>query len=102
MTAEEAINEIKKQSEIGINGFQVLSMDEEDVEMYGDDDLKKRFSKMTNEQKAKMLSLLMDEIYDTMEESEPYGFGNMFRDTLIFLDGEDRRKELYAECESVK
>ena len=102
MTAEEAISEIKRQSANGINGFQVLSMDEEDVEMYGDKELKERFAKMTDKQKAKMLSLLMDEIYDTMEEAEPYGFGNMFRDTLVFLDSEDRREEICSLAESVQ
>ena len=98
MTAEEAIKEIEAQSSTGVKGFQVISMDEDDIEMYGDKELKERFAKMTDKQKEKLLSLLMDEVYDTMEEAEPYGFGNMFRDTLIFIDGENRRGELYAEC----
>jgi hypothetical protein len=98
MTAEEAIKEIEAQSRIGVKGFQVISMDEDDIEMYGDKELKERFAKMTDKQKAKLLSLLMDEIYDTMEEAEPYGFGNMFRDTLIFIDEENKRGELYEAC----
>ena len=49
--------------------------------------------------KEKLLSLLMDEVYETMEESESYGFGNMFRDTLKFIDEENRRGELYANSE---
>lgn len=98
MTAEEAIREIEAQSSNGVKGFQVISMDEDDIEMYGDKELKERFAKMTDRQKAKLLSLLMDEVYDTMEQAEPYGFGNMFRDTLVFIDEENRRGELYAEC----
>lgn len=98
MTAEEAIMEIKAQSSTGVRGFQVISMDEDDLEVYGDEELKERFSKMTEWQKEKLLSLLMDEVYETMEESESYGFGNMFRDTLKYIDEENRRGELYAEC----
>ena len=100
MTAEEAIKEIEAQSNgTCVKGFQVISMCEDDIEMYGDKELKERFAKMTDRQKAKLLSLLMDEVYDTMEEAEPYGFGNMFRDTLKFIDGENRRGELYANSE---
>ena len=100
MTAEEAIKEIEAQSNgTCVKGFQVISMDEEDIEMYGDKELKERFAKMTDWQKEKLLSLLMDEVYGTMEESESYGFGNMFRDTLKLIDEENRRGELYANSE---
>ena len=102
MTAEEAIMEIKAQSSTGVRGFQVISMDEDDLEIYGDDELKERFSKMTVKQKAKLLSLLMDEIYSTLEESGSYGFGRLFRDTMMLIDDDDRREELYAECNSEK
>lgn len=100
MTAEEAIKEIEMQSSTGVKGFQVISMDEDDIEMYGDKELKERFAKMTDRQKAKLLSMLIDEVYDTMEEAESYGFGNIFRDTLVFIDEENRRGELYATCNS--
>lgn len=100
MTAEEAIMEIKAQSSTGVRGFQVISMDEDDIEMYGDKELKERFAKMTEWQKEKLLSLLMDEVYETMEESESYGFGRLFRDTMMLIDDDDRRDELYAECNS--
>ena len=33
-----------------------------------------------------------------MEEGEDYGFGNMFRDTMMFIDEENRRDELYEAC----
>ena len=55
MTAEEAIMEIKAQSSTGVRGFQVISMDEDDLEVYGDDELKERFSKMTDRQKSRLL-----------------------------------------------
>lgn len=100
MTAEEAIMEIKAQSSTGVRGFQVISMDEDDLEVYGDDELKERFSKMTDRQKSRLLSLLMDEIYSTLEESGNYGFGRLFRDTMMLIDDDDRRDELYAECNS--
>lgn len=100
MTAEEAIMEIKAQSSTGVRGFQVISMDEDDLEVYGDDELKERFSKMTDRQKSRLLSLLMDEIYSTLEESNSYGFGRLFRDTMMLIDDDDRRDELYAECNS--
>lgn len=100
MTAEEAIMEIKAQSSTGVRGFQVISMDEDDLEVYGDDELKERFSKMTDRQKSRLLSLLMDEIYGTLEESGSYGFGRLFRDTMMLIDDDDRRDELYAECNS--
>ena len=100
MTAEEAIMEIKAQSSTGVRGFQVISMDEDDLEVYGDDELKERFSKMTDRQKSRLLSLLMDEVYDTLEESSSYGFGRLFRDTMMLIDDDDRRDELYAECNS--
>lgn len=100
MTAEEAIMEIKAQSSTGVRGFQVISMDEDDLEVYGDDELKERFSKMTDRQKSRLLSLLMDEVYGTLEESNYYGFGRLFRDTMMLIDDDDRRDELYAECNS--
>ena len=100
MTAEEAIMEIKAQSSTGVRGFQVISMDEDDLEGYGDDELKERFSKMTDRQKSRLLSLLMDEVYGTLEESNSYGFGRLFRDTMMLIDDDDRRDELYAECNS--
>ena len=101
MTAEEAIMEIKAQSSTGVRmGFQVISMDEDDLEVYGDDELKERFSKMTDRQKSRLLSLLMDEVYGTLEESNSYGFGRLFRDTMMLIDDDDRRDELYAECNS--
>ena len=100
MTAEEAIMEIKAQSSTGVRGFQVISMDEDDLEVYGDDELKERFSKMTDRQKSRLLSLLMDEVYGTLEESNSYGFGKLFRDTMMLIDDDDRRDELYAECNS--
>ena len=100
MTAEEAIMEIKAQSSTGVRGFQVISMDEDDLEVYGDDELKERFSKMTDRQKSRLLSLLMDEVYGTLEESNSYGFGRLFRDTMMLIDDDDRRDELYAECSS--
>ena len=100
MTAEEAIMEIKAQSSTGVRGFQVISMDEDDLEVYGDDELKERFSKMTDKQKSRLLSLLMDEVYGTLEESNSYGFGRLFRDTMMLIDDDDRRDELYAECNS--
>ena len=102
MTAEEAIMEIKAQSSTGVRGFQVISMDEDDLEVYGDDELKERFSKMTDRQKSRLLSLLMDEVYGTLEESGSYGFGRLFRDTMMLIDDDDRRDELYAECNSEK
>ena len=100
MTAEEAIMEIKAQSSTGVRGFQVISMDEDDLEVYGDEELKERFSKMTDKQKSRLLSLLMDEVYGTLEESNSYGFGRLFRDTMMLIDDDDRRDELYAECNS--
>ena len=100
MTAEEAIMEIKAQSSTGVRGFQGISMDEDDLEIYGDEELKERFSKMTDRQKSRLLSLLMDEVYGTLEESNSYGFGRLFRDTMMLIDDDDRRDELYAECNS--
>jgi len=99
MTKEEAISEIEKQSACGVNGFQVLSMDSDDIEMYGDDALKKRYAKMTDSQKAKLLSLLMDEIYDTLEEGDSWGFGNLFRNTMYCIDVEERRDEIIGNAE---
>ena len=100
MTAEEAIMEIKAQSSTGVRGFQVISMDEDDLEVYGDDELKERFSKMTDRQKSRLLSLLMDEVHGTLQESNSYGFGRLCRDTMMLIDDDDRRDELYAECNS--
>ena len=100
MTAEEAIMEIKAQSSTGVRGFQVISMDEDDLEVYGDDELKERIWKMTDRHKSRLLSLLMDEVYGTLEESNSYGFGRLFRDTMMLIDDDDRRDELYAECNS--
>ena len=65
MTAEEAIKEIKAQSRVCVNGFRVIKMNADDIEEYGDKELKERFAKMTVKQKAKLLSLLMDEIYNS-------------------------------------
>lgn len=99
MTKEEAIKEIEAQSSTGVKGFQVISMDEDDIEMYGDKELKEKFAKMTNKQKAKLLSLLMDEMYDTFEQGDNWGFGNLFRDTMDYIDDEERRDEIINQAE---
>ena len=99
MNATEAINEIKAQSEAGVKAFQVLTMENEDIEMYGDNELKQRFATLTDKQKDKLLSLLMDEVHDTLETSEWYGFKKILEDTLGDIDAEDRREELYMQAE---
>ena len=99
MNAEEAINEVKAQAEAGVKAFQVLSMQAEDVEMYGDKELKQRFATLNDQQKDKLLSLLMDEVHDTLETSEWYGFKKLIEDTLGDIDAEDRREELYMQAE---
>ena len=90
MNKEEAINEIRKQAENGVTGFQILSMDAEDVEMYCGDDFKKRYANLGEKAKEKLLSMLMDECYDTLEEGEEFGFRNLLQTTLDYLEREDR------------
>lgn len=99
MTKDEAILEIQRQDEMGIHGFQVLSMCDDDIDAYADEELKAKFEAMTDKQKAKLLSLLMDEMYDTFEEGDNWGFGNLFRETMDFIDEEERRDEIIGQAE---
>ena len=98
MNKEEAINEIRKQAENGVTGFQILSMDAEDVEMYCGDDFQKRYANLVEKAKEKLLSMLMDECYDTLEEGEEFGFRNLLQTTLDYLDREDRIDEMFANA----
>ena len=88
MTKEEAIFEIEAQSKLGMTAFQVLSLDSQDIEEYGDDDLKMRFNDMPLEAKAKLLSLLIDEMYDTIDNR------TLFNMAMEFIDGDNRRDEI--------
>ena len=88
MKKNDAIAEIKAQAKMskGIMGFQVLSMDSHDVDEYMSDEVKTRFEKMSKKQKKAFLSLLMDEVNDTIEESLEYGFKKLLMDTVETVD----------------
>jgi hypothetical protein len=88
MKKNDAIAEIKAQAKMskGIMGFQVLSMDAHDVDEYLSDEIKARFEKMSKKQKQAFLSLLMDEVNDTLEESLEYGFRKLLADTVEMID----------------
>ncbi len=94
MTKDEAIKDIETQYEAGVRGFMVESMEDYDVEMYCGDEIKKRYAKMTDGQKEKFLSRLMDEFYTTLEEGDNYGFGNLMLDTLDALERDGRMDEV--------
>lgn len=94
MTRDEAIKDIEKQYEAGVRGFMVESMDEEDIDMYCDDDIKERYQKMTDVQKEQFMSRLMDEFYGMLEEGRDYGFGRILMDTIENLELEDRMDEV--------
>lgn len=99
MKKNDAIAEIKAQAKMskGIMGFQVLSMDSDDVEEYMSDEVKARFEKMSKKQKQAFLSLLMDEIHDTLEESLEYGFKKLLADTVEMTDMDELMEQAENE-----
>ena len=94
MTKEEAIKAIQDSNEV--TGFQIISMNEDDIEAYFDDEIKTKFAKMTDKQKAKVLSYLVDQIDENFEQGDNWGFGNICIDTLecIEADGRDILEEI--------
>ena len=98
MNKKEAIEEIRRQSKNGAVGFAVLSMDADDIEMYGDEELKAVFAKLGKRAKARLLSILMGECHATLEESLEYGFKRLFESTMRCIDLDGRREEIIEEA----
>ena len=83
MNAEQAMEEIRKESEIGKPmGFQVMSIDEEDIEAYGGSKAFEAFKKLDREKQTEILSRIIDAMYETLEESDEFGFHNLFKMTM--------------------
>ena len=97
MTKEEAIAEIEAQAKAGVKAFQVMSMDEVDIEQYGDDDLKERFGRLAPEAKVKFMSSLIDEMHETFEEF--YGFKALMDNTLQAIAIEGNYKSMFDNAE---
>ena len=89
MTKEEAINEIECQSKMGEPiGFQILSIDKEDIEVYAPDHVRRFFNSLTSDQQKKWLSWLADEMMTTFEETGEYGCKRLMLDTMEYVENE--------------
>ena len=94
MTSSEAIKMIKDAEKCGSKGFAVICMEDEDIETYGDGELKEKYGKLTDEQKIRFCGKMMDEVYDVFEEGVDYGFGRIFRDALRFAEDDGKLDEM--------
>ncbi len=79
MTKEEVIQRMNNDTDN--RAYYVITMDEEDVRLYGSDELKKRFFALPPEKRMAVMHHMLDEVMDTFEEGDNWGFGNCFRDT---------------------
>lgn len=96
MTREEVKQELERQEDV-VAGYSLVSIEADDVEAYADEDFRDRFAKLNERQQERLLSLMMEEVIEYMEEN--IGFGEMFRNAMDCLDEEDRREEIFATAE---
>ena len=94
----EAISENTNQD--GGAGLQMFFVTESDLLKNANDEIQERFSKLTNEQKARFLSLVADEMYDTLtnKHDEDDYFNEILKITLIFLKEDDELDELFEQA----
>lgn len=89
MTANEAIEEIRRQSADGrARGFMVVSVGEDDIEMYADCVLEK-FRGLGREARERFLSRLANGMGETFEESFFHGFRDLFDDAVYDFSHEE-------------
>ena len=97
MTKNDAINFVKSLKDE--TGVVVISLNKDDIEEYGDEEMKRRFAKMNANQKKKLLSMIAEEIRNSIEEADEYGFGNIFLNTMDWIKQDDRIDDFYMEAE---
>ena len=82
MDKKHAIDAINEAEANGAKGFQVFTINEEDIENYAPKHIKEGFGKLNEEQKRLFLSTLIDEMYYTLEQDDRYGFKKLMNDTI--------------------
>lgn len=72
-------------------GVFIESMGDEDVEMYAPNYVKEAYDKLTDEEKTRFCSELMLQMFEMLEESPDWGFGELMRQTIRCIedDGDD-------------
>jgi hypothetical protein len=72
-------------------GVFVESMCDEDIEMYAPEYVREAYAKLTDEQKARFCSALMDQMFELFEVGDNWGFGELMRETIQCIedDGDD-------------
>lgn len=99
MTREEVIEMMAKAD--GNAGYFVVSVEDDDIEYYGDEKLQERFFKMKPEIRKCFLSILAHSMNEMFELGDEYGFRKLMRDTLadpgISVDDMIREAYEYAE-----
>ena len=84
MTREEVIEMMVKQD--GKAGFFVVSVENDDIEFYGDEELQERFFKMKQDIRKCFLSVLANRMGEMFELGDEYGFRKLMQDTLADPD----------------
>ena len=79
MTKEQVIQ--RMQNAPTDHAYYVITMNEEDVRMYGSEELQKRFFALPPEKRMAVMHHMLDEVMSTFEEGDNWGFGNCFRQT---------------------
>ena len=103
MNEEELEREAKCELEAnnGVVGLQMFFVTEKDVAKNAKEEIGERLAKMNDKQKAHFLSLIADEMYDTL--TNKYGddyFNEILTETIENLDDDGDLDELFEEAEA--
>jgi hypothetical protein len=85
----------------GVVGLQMFFVTENDVAKNAKEEIGERLAKMNDRQKAHFLSLIADEMYDTL--TNKYGddyFNEILTETIENLDDDGDLDELFEEAEA--
>lgn len=102
MTREEVIEMMAKAD--GKAGYFVVSVDDDDIEFYGDEELQERFFKMRQDIRKCFLSVLANRMEEMFELGDEYGFRKLMQGTLADPDisVDDMIRDAYEEAEKIE
>lgn len=99
MTRQEVIEMMAKAD--GKAGYFVVSVEDDDIEFYGDEELQERFFKMKQDIRKCFLSILANSMDEMFELGDEHGFRKLFQDTVESTDRsvDDMIREAYEYAE---
>lgn len=102
MTREEVIEMMAKADDNA--GYFVVSVENDDIEFYGDEELEERFFKMKPEIRKRFLSILANSMDEMFELGDKYGFRKLMQDTFADPDisVDDMVRDAYEEAEKIE